>query len=128
LFLSLGINPALPLETIRVNPIENNIIVERLEGADQWKIWCRLQDICDVALIAEKTACQINRLSGPPLYLKLTSMPEVESFVSLLDGYHRLSRRFYVNFCPQLINPSLLVSKKTSFIFIIKNINHFEKY
>ncbi|OQV21808.1 Tyrosine-protein kinase JAK3 [Hypsibius exemplaris] len=107
----LGINPNLPVESIRLNASSPAILLERLETADQWKPWCRLQDICDISLMSDKVACQINRLSGPPLYVKFTRMTEVESFVALVDGYHRFSRRFHMNFCRELTNPSLLELK-----------------
>ena len=117
LIFRLGVNPNLPTELIRFTTADEEMRLERLdtsekkqhEAGDHWKVWCRLQDIIDISLMPEKVACRISRLSGPPLYLQFGRMAEVESFVALLGGYHRLARRFHVNLCRELVNPSLVV-------------------
>lgn len=104
----LGVNIKLPMEKVRVNAMESEISLERMEER-KWRPFSPLSDICDISLILDKFTCQINRLSGPPLCFRFANLPEMESFVALVDGYFRFSHRFYFNLCHGVTTPSLQV-------------------
>lgn len=50
---------------------------------------------------------EISRKVGFPFYLKFSSSNYMLSFVSLLDGYYRLSVKWTFNICKDVQTPSL---------------------
>lgn len=54
---------------------------------------------------------EISRRNGIPLNLKFNTVNVMHSFVSLLDGYYRLTEKWTVNLCINLLTPSLTTLK-----------------
>ncbi|KFM64637.1 Tyrosine-protein kinase hopscotch, partial [Stegodyphus mimosarum] len=51
---------------------------------------------------------EISRQNGVPQYLQFNGKPQMHSFVSLLDGYYRLTEKWTFNLCKDLTTPSLI--------------------
>lgn len=50
---------------------------------------------------------QISRKNGIPIYLQFKSSESALSFISLLDGYYRLTEKWNFNLCEEIFTPSL---------------------
>ena len=72
----------------------------------QWEHICKIDDLCFVS-IRDDTA-EIARKNGIPVCFKFKTQEEVQSYVSHLDGYYRLSEKWTFNLCKDLPTPSLL--------------------
>ncbi|KAL1488030.1 hypothetical protein ABEB36_015403 [Hypothenemus hampei] len=80
-----------------------------IESRRELKNWINLftiEDLGDIAARSDGTT-EISRLNGIPVYLKFHSISSMWSFVSLLDGYYRLTCKWTFNLCPDLQSPSL---------------------
>jgi len=51
---------------------------------------------------------EISRKNGIPIGFKFKMLESANSFVSLLDGYYRLSEKWTFNLCKDLFTPSLV--------------------
>lgn len=72
----------------------------------EWQEICSIQDLCFISIRKDGTV-EISRKNGIPYYLKFNSVPVMLSFVSLLDGYYRLSCKWTFNLCKDILTPSL---------------------
>lgn len=72
----------------------------------EWHHICSIEDLCTVALKKE-VQIEISRKNGIPFYVGFKSLDVTYSFVSLLDGYYRLSTKWTFNLCRDVITPSL---------------------
>ncbi|CAK9291363.1 unnamed protein product [Gordionus sp. m RMFG-2023] len=67
---------------------------------------CNVSQLCFIT-INSVNSIEISRKNGIPLYLKFGSQLYLQSFVSLLDGYYRLSQKFTFNLCTDCYSPLL---------------------
>ncbi|KAM9358551.1 tyrosine-protein kinase JAK2 [Symphorus nematophorus] len=128
-----GIEPSLGSETFKVNPTSSHsnstfslLRVTGITGiqtsgschpdGDQWQTFCDFKDITDISI---KRACHeqvpqdgrmvtITRKDDRCLEAKFQSLKEALSFVSLVDGYFRLTTDSSHYFCQDIAPPSLL--------------------
>ncbi|CAG9828556.1 unnamed protein product [Diabrotica balteata] len=73
---------------------------------DQWNLICTIEDIGFVSIRDDGTT-EISRRNGIPFYLKFNSLSILYSFISLLDGYYRLTCKWTFNICKEVYTPSL---------------------
>lgn len=59
---------------------------------------CSIQDLGHMS-VSNNGEIEINRLNGNPFSLKFDSINSMWSFVSLVDGYYRLSCKWTFNLC-----------------------------
>lgn len=71
-----------------------------------WIHICTFDELGFVSIRKDGTV-EISRKNGIPFYLKFLSLPSMFSFVSLLDGYYRLSYKWTFNICKETPAPSL---------------------
>ncbi|ERL90937.1 hypothetical protein D910_08279 [Dendroctonus ponderosae] len=71
--------------------------------------WIDLCTIEELGFIAFRDDCsvELSRLNGIPIYIRFKSSLLMLSFVSLLDGYYRLSCKWTFNLCQKLRTESL---------------------
>ncbi|XP_018333328.1 tyrosine-protein kinase hopscotch [Agrilus planipennis] len=72
---------------------------------DQWEQICKIEDLCHISIRKDGTV-EISRKNGIPFYLQF-ALPLMYSFVSLLDGYYRLTCKWTFNLCKDVTTPSL---------------------
>lgn len=72
----------------------------------QWEHVCTIEELCFISIRGDCTA-EISRKNGIPMCFKFKSQELVHSFVSMLDGYYRLSEKWTFNLCKDLPTPSL---------------------
>uniref|UniRef100_A0A2R5LF78 Tyrosine-protein kinase n=1 Tax=Ornithodoros turicata TaxID=34597 RepID=A0A2R5LF78_9ACAR len=72
-----------------------------------WSQICSISDLCFINTIPSNLTVEISRRNGIPQNLKFSSLNTMHAFVSLLDGYYRLTEKWTVNLCMNLITPSL---------------------
>lgn len=68
---------------------------------------CTIEDICFVSLREDDKTTEISRQNGIPFYLKFNSKSAMHSFISVMDGYYRLTCKWTFNICKELYTPSL---------------------
>lgn len=92
---------------LRVNPFHIDMpgVQFQYSGKDVWNHLCSFDDLCCISLHCDGRA-EISRTNGIPVYLKMNNNSLV-SFISLLDGYYRLSVKWTFNLCKDFITPSL---------------------
>ncbi|XP_070150583.1 tyrosine-protein kinase hopscotch [Polyergus mexicanus] len=75
---------------------------------DDWKTLCAIEDLCFIS-IGEDNTVEISRKNGIPSYLKFMGHTNemLMSFVSVLDGYYRLSIKWTFNLCKNVVTPTL---------------------
>ncbi|KAF5272860.1 hypothetical protein FQR65_LT00456 [Abscondita terminalis] len=73
---------------------------------EKWKYICNIEDLCHVSVRNDSTV-EISRKNGVPFYLKFVSIAYMLSFVSVLDGYYRLTCKWIFNLCKDVPTPSL---------------------
>ncbi|XP_055021033.1 tyrosine-protein kinase JAK2 isoform X2 [Boleophthalmus pectinirostris] len=89
---------------------------ERLDEPMEWETFCDFQDIIDISVqrVCLENAGQDSRLvtvtrrDDRCLEAKFTSLKEALSFVSLIDGYFRLTTDSTHFFCQSIAPPSIL--------------------
>ncbi|XP_054715541.1 tyrosine-protein kinase JAK2-like [Uloborus diversus] len=74
---------------------------------EAWTYICSIEDLCYISMRNDETV-EISRQNGVPQYLKFHGKPQMHSFVSLLDGYYRLTEKWTFNLCKDLPTPSLI--------------------
>lgn len=72
-----------------------------------WTQICSISDLCFVNMVPSNCTVEISRRNGIPQNLRFDSVSQMHSFVSLLDGYYRLTEKWTVNLCINLPTPSL---------------------
>ncbi|CAG0891134.1 unnamed protein product [Darwinula stevensoni] len=77
----------------------------------QWRHICEIEELCYVSVKADFTL-ELSRTIGTPSYLRFNSDNEMRSFISCIDGYYRLSRKFIFNLCREMPTPALMRLKK----------------
>ncbi|XP_045460768.1 tyrosine-protein kinase hopscotch isoform X2 [Harmonia axyridis] len=73
---------------------------------DKWQLIGTIEDMAYVSIRIDGTV-EISRTNGIPFYLKFNALPSMWSFISLLDGYYRLSCKWTFNICKDAPTPSL---------------------
>ncbi|KAI5736172.1 hypothetical protein M8J76_000642 [Diaphorina citri] len=70
---------------------------------------CSIEDLCFISIShdAQFGNVEISRKNGVPIYIKMYSVYDMISLVSLLDGYYRLQVKWTFNLCKDLPSPSL---------------------
>lgn len=68
---------------------------------------CTFEELGFVSIRKDGTV-EISRKNGIPFYLKFSSIITMYAFVSLLDGYYRLTCKWTFNICKDVQTPSLL--------------------
>ncbi|XP_065168066.1 tyrosine-protein kinase hopscotch-like [Atheta coriaria] len=94
---------------LRVSPFDvtNKGIKYRLESnKDEWNVICGTDEVCFISIRGD-SSIEISRLNGIPFYVKFNSIMKMRSFVSLVDGYYRLSCKWNFNICKEIVTPSL---------------------
>ncbi|XP_018575344.1 tyrosine-protein kinase hopscotch [Anoplophora glabripennis] len=73
---------------------------------EEWYLICTIDELGFISIRNDGTI-EISRKNGIPFYLKFHSIPVMYSFISLLDGYYRLTCKWTFNICKEVITPSL---------------------
>ncbi|XP_023023371.1 tyrosine-protein kinase hopscotch isoform X3 [Leptinotarsa decemlineata] len=73
---------------------------------DQWFLICSIEDLGFISIRNDGTI-EISRKNGIPFYLKFNSYIVMLSFISLLDGYYRMTCKWTFNICKEVYTPSL---------------------
>ncbi|XP_017778377.1 PREDICTED: tyrosine-protein kinase hopscotch [Nicrophorus vespilloides] len=73
---------------------------------EKWVLICSIEELGFISIRMDCTV-EIYRKNGIPFYMKFTSLSKMYSFVSLLDGYYRLSVKWTFNICKEVSTPSL---------------------
>lgn len=73
---------------------------------EQWQHICTIDELCYISIRKDGTV-EISRKNGIPFYLKFHSVSYMLSFVSVLDGYYRLTCKWIFNLCKDVYTPSL---------------------
>lgn len=71
----------------------------------KWMYLCDIYTVCYGT--CKEVMVELNRSNGHPFRIEFPSPWHAESFISLIDGYYRLTRKWYFNFCPLVTSPSL---------------------
>lgn len=79
-------------------------------GNVTWTKLCDIYSICYGTL--RENAVELNRSNGRPFRVVFESIFHAKSFLSLIDGYYRLMRKWYFNFCRDVSSPDLLHLKQ----------------
>lgn len=74
-----------------------------------WQTICVVQDLCFLSV--QETVVEVSRKSGSPVVLQFAAESHVKSFVSLLDGYYRLSEKWAFSLCKEISTPYLAALK-----------------
>lgn len=68
-------------------------------------------DVCDIYTVSYGTlndkSVELNRSKGNPFRIEFPTSSHAKSFLSLIDGYYRLMRKWHFNFCPNVTSPDL---------------------
>uniref|UniRef100_A0A8C7YL80 Tyrosine-protein kinase n=1 Tax=Oryzias sinensis TaxID=183150 RepID=A0A8C7YL80_9TELE len=97
-------------ETFQVRePSSGQLIVQELQTL------CDFPDITDIGIkqaskdgTSESRTVTLNKQDGKNLELEFSSLPEALSFVSLIDGYYRLTTDAYHYLCKEVAPPRLI--------------------
>uniref|UniRef100_A0A3P9IAQ9 Tyrosine-protein kinase n=1 Tax=Oryzias latipes TaxID=8090 RepID=A0A3P9IAQ9_ORYLA len=89
---------------------------EKLKDADEeLQTLCDFPDITDIGIkqaskdgTSESRTVTLNKQDGKNLELEFSSLPEALSFVSLIDGYYRLTTDAYHYLCKEVAPPRLI--------------------
>ncbi|GFY60177.1 tyrosine-protein kinase hopscotch [Trichonephila inaurata madagascariensis] len=95
---------------LAVNPYHSSYPGLRMrirKSKDDWTHICSMEDLCYISMRSDETI-EISRQNGVPQYIQFNNKHQRHSFVSLLDGYYRLSEKWTFNLCKDLPTPSLL--------------------
>ena len=72
---------------------------------------CSIQELCFISVQMVAKTVEISRKNGIPHYLTFKSDLLLRSFVSLLDGYYRLTEKWSFSLCKEVSSPRLLTLK-----------------
>ena len=82
------------------------------ESKNEWTKFCSITDIGFISLDSKTKTVEISRTNGVPFSLTFKHDLDMKSFVSLLDGYYRLSVKWSFNICKDISSPSLAKLRK----------------
>nr|CAI5847138.1 unnamed protein product [Callosobruchus analis] len=88
------------------HPVEPGIKYCLESKKEQWILKCTIEELGFISIRNDSTT-EISRKNGIPFYLKFSSMSTMYSFISLLDGYYRLTCKWIFNICREVYTPSL---------------------
>ncbi|VEN64270.1 unnamed protein product [Callosobruchus maculatus] len=88
------------------HPVEPGIKYCLESKKEQWTLKCTIEELGFISIRNDSTT-EISRKNGIPFYLKFSSMSTMYSFISLLDGYYRLTCKWIFNICREVYTPSL---------------------
>lgn len=94
---------------IKVSPLQSNEpgLKYCLDSKkEDWTLICSIEDLGFISIRNDGTI-EISRKNGIPFYLKFNTVPMMFSFISLLDGYYRLTCKWTFNICKDITTPSL---------------------
>ncbi|RZC37630.1 tyrosine-protein kinase hopscotch [Asbolus verrucosus] len=74
---------------------------------DLWHQICTIEELGFISIRDGDGTVEISRKNGIPFYLKFSSNYSMFSFISLLDGYYRLTCKWTFNICKDVPTPSL---------------------
>lgn len=95
---------------VEFHPHINHDLVVRTDAKKSISL-CSIQELCFVSVQMAKNTVEISRKNGIPHYFSFESESQLKSFVSLLDGYYRLSEKWSFSICKEISSPSLSVLK-----------------
>lgn len=75
------------------------------DSNNDWIELCDIYSICYGTLRSDTV--EINRSNGRPFRIRFESNLCAKSFLSLIDGYYRLMRKWHFNFCRDVSSPDL---------------------
>lgn len=78
----------------------------------EWTHFCSICDIGFISLDSKNKTVEISRTNGVPFSFTFKHDLQMKSFVSLLDGYYRLSVKWSFNICKDISSPSLAKLRK----------------
>ena len=91
-------------------------VEERLRTSPNNKNLNSWTEICDIETISHATirdnVAQIARLNGCPVRLEFETNLHAQSFISCVDGYYRLMRKWNLNLCKEVSSPELIQLKR----------------
>ncbi|KAG8180450.1 hypothetical protein JTE90_022795 [Oedothorax gibbosus] len=90
------------------HPTYPGIRIRVKKSKDNWTRICSIEELCYVSMRSDETV-EISRQNGVPQYVQFSGKARMHSFVSLLDGYYRLSEKWIFNLCKDLPTPSLQI-------------------
>ncbi|XP_066903761.1 tyrosine-protein kinase hopscotch isoform X2 [Halyomorpha halys] len=93
--------------TVMIHPFHKQLpgVQFQYTGKDEWNHLCSFEDLCCISLHPDGKA-EISRKTGIPIYIRMNNNSLV-SFITLLDGYYRLSVKWTFNLCKDFITPTL---------------------
>ncbi|XP_054160186.1 tyrosine-protein kinase JAK2-like [Oppia nitens] len=95
------------------NEQQNGIFCKPVNDTkDEWTKCCSISDIGFISLDNKTKTVEISRTSGVPYSFTFKHDLDMKSFVSLLDGYYRLSVKWSFNICKDVSSPSLARLRK----------------
>lgn len=99
------------VETDRDNPncvIESRVPYTTSQTGEkaEWTLVCDIHSI-GTGTLSESTVV-LNRTNDRPFRICFESAAHARSFLSLIDGYYRLMRKWHLNFCRDIFSPDLL--------------------
>ena len=93
-------------------PIMHAIRVkQKCNTTSEWSTMCSVEELCFIAVKAVTKTIEVSRINGIPHNLSFATENELKSFVSLLDGYYRLSQKWSFSICKDISSPSLTTLK-----------------
>lgn len=102
---------------LKFDPLTHTLMVRRQHAKDipqNWERMCSIEELCFISIQSNSLSIQIARKNGVPQSLTFPTQASLNSFVSLLDGYYRLSEKWFFSVCRDISSPLLnqLKSKK----------------
>jgi serine/threonine protein kinase len=95
---------------LKFDPLTHCLMVRRMHAKDiprNWERMCSIEELCFVSVQSNSLSVQIARKNGVPQSLIFASQASLQSFVSLLDGYYRLSEKWFFSICRDISSPLL---------------------
>ncbi|KAJ8985905.1 hypothetical protein NQ317_010662 [Molorchus minor] len=77
------------------------------EAKKEWQVICRIEDLVVISIRNDDGSLELSRRNGIPFYLKFNSKSMMYSFISLVDGYYRLTCIWTFSICKEVYTPSL---------------------
>ena len=88
------------------------IFCKNKDPKDEWTHFCSICEIGFISLDSKNKRVEISRTNGVPFAFTFKHDLQMKSFVSLLDGYYRLSVKWSFNICKDISSPSLAELRK----------------
>ncbi|XP_044265655.1 tyrosine-protein kinase hopscotch [Tribolium madens] len=101
-----GVVCAITIKVTPYHPTEPGIKFSSESNKD-WQRICTIEELGFISIRDDDGTVEISRKNGIPFYLKFNSNQLMFSFISLLDGYYRLTCKWTFNICKDVVTPSL---------------------